>query len=141
MPGGGTTDYAVAIFHAALEEGRYSCFLKKDTALPMMYMPDAIRATIGLMESPVQNIQVRTAYNLSAMDFTPAELAAAIRKYVPGFETRYAPDFRQQIADSWPARVIDAEARRDWGWEPQADMDHMVKDMLQQLSKKISVAR
>src|SRR5690348_4503538 len=113
-PGGGTTDYAVEIFHDALEEKHYECFLKKDTYLPMMYMPDAIRATIELMEAPESNINIRTSYNISGMSFSPEEIAKEIEKKIPGFTISYKPDYRQQIADSWPESIDDSVARKDW---------------------------
>lgn len=134
-PGGGTTDYAVEIFHEALEEGRYTCFLSEDTYLPMMYMPDAIRATIELMESPADRISVRTSYNLSGMSFSPKEIAAAIKKELPGFAMQYAPDYRQAIADSWPRSIDDSVARADWGWKEEYDLERMTKDMLYNLRK------
>jgi nucleoside-diphosphate-sugar epimerase len=132
-PGGGTTDYAVEIFHAALQEGRYTCFLSEDQALPMMYMPDALRATIELMEAPAARIGERGSYNLAAMSFTPLELAAAIARRVPGFGMRCEPDFRQQIARSWPRSIDDTVARQDWNWRPSYDLDAMVEDMLAHL--------
>jgi nucleoside-diphosphate-sugar epimerase len=130
-PGGGTTDYAVEIFHAAREEGKYECFLKKDTYLPMMYMPDAIRATIELMEADASRIQVRTSYNLSGMSFTPEQLTEAICKHLPGFYTEYKPDYRQAIAESWPGSIDDSAARNDWGWKEEYGLERMVEDMLQ----------
>ncbi|HYE95883.1 MAG TPA: NAD-dependent epimerase/dehydratase family protein [Rubricoccaceae bacterium] len=138
-PGGGTTDYAVEIFYRALEEGRYTCFLTPETRLPMMYMPDALQATLDLMEAPPENLTVRTSYNVAAFSFSAEEIAAALAKRVPGFTVEYAPDFRQQIADSWPASVDDAPARRDWGWAPAYDLDGMVDDMLAHLRAKLNV--
>jgi nucleoside-diphosphate-sugar epimerase len=134
-PGGGTTDYAVEIFHEALKNGKYSCFLKEDTALPMMYMPDAIRATIDLMEAPAEKVKIRTSYNLAGFSFTPRELAEEIRKHIPDFSVSYNPDFRQQIADSWPDSIDDSEARNDWGWEPEYDLASMTADMIRNLNK------
>lgn len=132
-PGGGTTDYAVEIFHEALEEGAYKCFLKEDTYLPMMYMPDAIRATIELMEAPADTISVRTSYNLSSMSFSPREIAAEIQKHRPGFQISYEPDYRQAIADSWPQSIDDSVARRDWNWKEEYDLARMTEDMLRNL--------
>jgi len=132
-PGGGTTDYAVEIFHAALKTGRYSCFLEEGQALPMMYMPDALRATIELMEAPAEAIRERGSYNLAGVSFTPAEIAAAIRAEIPAFEISYAPDFRQAIAASWPQSIDDSRARADWGWQLAYDLRAMVGDMLKEL--------
>ncbi len=132
-PGGGTTDYAIEIFHEALEEKKYECFLKEDTYLPMMYMPDAIRATIELMEAPANKISIRTAYNISGMSFSPKEIAAEIKKHIPAFEINYKPDYRQAIANSWPQSIDDAVARKDWGWQEEYDLKRMVKDMLDNL--------
>jgi nucleoside-diphosphate-sugar epimerase len=129
-PGGGTTDYAVEIYHEALAKQSYNCFLKEDTYLPMMYMPDAIRATTELMEVPAERIAIRTSYNLSAMSFSPAEIAASIKRQLPSFSISYHPDYRQAIADSWPQSIDDSVARRDWGWKHQYDLDAMTKDML-----------
>jgi nucleoside-diphosphate-sugar epimerase len=132
-PGGGTTDYAVEIFHEALEEKKYECFLKEDTFLPMMYMPDAIRATIELMEAPANKISVRTSYNLSGMSFSPKEIAAEIKKHIDAFSITYKPDYRQPIADSWPQSIDDSVARKDWGWKEEYDLSAMTKDMLDNL--------
>lgn len=132
-PGGGTTDYAVEIFHEALSDKVYTCFLKKDTYLPMMYMPDAIRATIELMEAPADKISVRTSYNLSSMSFSPEEIAAEITKFIPDFNMKYSPDYRQAIADSWPQSIDDSTARKDWGWKHDYDISRMTKDMLDNL--------
>jgi nucleoside-diphosphate-sugar epimerase len=134
-PGGGTTDYAVEIFHAALKDGRYRCFLEAGQALPMMYMPDALRATLELMEAPAEKIRQRGSYNLAGISFSPAEIAAAIAERMPGFEISYAPDFRQAIAASWPQRIDDSVARVDWGWRPHYDLRAMVAEMLQQLTQ------
>lgn len=139
-PGGGTTDYAVEIFYAALEGDSYTCFLRPDTRLPMMYMPDAVRATIDLMEADAEDISVRTSYNITALSFSAEEIAAALRKRFPAFEVRYEPDFRQAIADSWPASVDDNQARTDWGWQPAFDLDRMVDDMIDHLAAKLKVA-
>ena len=132
-PGGGTTDYAVEIFHEALEEEKYECFLKEDTYLPMMYMPDAIRATIELMEAPQSKIGIRTSYNISAMSFSPKEIAAEIKKHIPGFNMSYKPDYRQVIAESWPQSIDDSVARGHWGWKEEFDLSAMTKDMLENL--------
>lgn len=134
-PGGGTTDYAVEIFHAALREGRYTCFLGADTRMEMMYMPDAIRAVIELMEAPPEALTHRNAFNVTAMQFTPAELAGQIRKHVPGFRIAYNPDpLRQSIADSWPARLDDSEAREQWGWRHGYELPDMVAAMFRGLN-------
>ena len=132
-PGGGTTDYAVEIFHDAIEEKKYVSFLEEDTYLPMMYMPDAIRATIELMEAPAENISIRTSYNLSAMSFSPKEIAVEIKKHIPEFEISYNPDYRQQIANSWPQSIDDSVARADWGWKHEYDLATMTEDMLKNL--------
>ena len=132
-PGGGTTDYAIEIFHEALEEKKYECFLKEDTYLPMMYMPDAIRATIELMEAPADKISIRTSYNISGMSFSPKEIAAEIKKHIPEFEMIYKPDYRQTIADSWPQSIDDTVARKNWGWKEDYNLPAMVKDMLDNL--------
>jgi len=134
-PGGGTTDYAVEIFHEALEEKKYTCFLQEDTYLPMMYMPDAIRATIELMEAPVEKIKVRTSYNLSGMSFSPKEIAASIQKHIPDFTIDYKPDYRQHIANSWPQSIDDAAARSDWGWKEEYNLEKMTSDMLMNLAR------
>ena len=129
-PGGGTTDYAVEIFHAARRQGRYQCFLAADTRLPMMYMPDALRATIELMEAPAERVRERSSYNLSGVSFTPAEIASEIARRVPGFAVTYEPDFREAIARTWPRSIDDTAARADWGWRPHFDLAAMVADML-----------
>ncbi len=134
-PGGGTTDYAVEIFHDAMEDKSYTSFLKEDTYLPMMYMPDAIKATIELMEAPADKISVRTSYNLSSMSFSPKEIAAEIKKHIPEFTIEYQPDYRQAIADSWPQSIDDSVARRDWGWKHEYDLTRMTADMLQNLQQ------
>ncbi len=139
-PGGGTTDYAVEIFYHALEHGRYSCFLGPDTQLDMMYMPDAIRASIELMEADPARLRHRNAFNVTAMQFTPATLADAIARRIPGFEIEYDVDpVRQAIADSWPRRLDDSAAREEWGWQPAYDLEAMTDDMLAQLSKKLGL--
>ncbi|PWA06560.1 L-threonine 3-dehydrogenase [Flavobacterium psychrotolerans] len=132
-PGGGTTDYAVDIFHKALSNGKYDCFLASKTKMPMMYMDDAIQATIKIMQSEAELIKIRSSYNLAAMSFTPSELASEIRKHLPDFEITYNPDSRQQIADSWPASIDDSEARKDWGWEPEFDLVNTTLAMLENL--------
>jgi nucleoside-diphosphate-sugar epimerase len=136
MPGGGTTDYAVEIYHEALKKGAYQSFLDKDTKLPMMYMDDAIRATIQLMESPSEQLTVRSSYNLGSMSFTPSDVADSIKKHIPGFEISYAPDFRQKIADSWPSSIDDTFAKKDWGWHPEFDLDQTTSEMLSNLKKE-----
>ena len=132
-PGGGTTDYAVEIFHAALKQGRYTCFLQAQQALPMMYMDDAIRATLELMDAPAERVIDRHSYNLAGISFTPLQIAAAIRRRLPGFEMDCVPDFRQAIAASWPRSIDDAPAREHWGWAPRFDLDAMVDAMLDNL--------
>jgi len=134
-PGGGTTDYAIEIFHEALEQKAYNCLLNPDTYLPMMYMPDAIRATIELMEAPAEKIKTRTSYNIAAMSFSPAEIAVEICKHIPGFKISYTPDYRQQIADSWPQSIDDRVARIDWGWNPAFDLSAMTTDMFANIQK------
>ncbi len=138
-PGGGTTDYAVEIYHEALKHGKYTSFLSENTYLPMMYMDDAIRGTIELMEAPADKIISRMAYNLSAMSFSPKEIAAAIQKSIPSFEISYAPDFRQQIADGWPQSIDDSAARADWGWNHQFDLEKMTSDMLKNLKETLQL--
>ncbi len=135
-PGGGTTDYAVEIFYKAIEEKPFKCYLKEDTYLPMIYMPDAIKATLQLMEAPSSAISVRSSYNLGAMSFTPAQLAAAIKVHLPQFSIKFTPDFRQAIADSWPKSIDDSVAAQDWGWSPDYALINMTSDMLLQLNKK-----
>ncbi|MEM1044313.1 MAG: NAD-dependent epimerase/dehydratase family protein [Bacteroidota bacterium] len=139
-PGGGTTDYAVEMFYAALRDEPYICFLRPDTRLPMMYMPDAVRATIDLMDADADAISVRTSYNITAFSFSAEALAAALRKRFPSFKVAYHPDFRQAIADSWPASIDDRQARADWGWQPAFDLDRMVDDMIEHLAAQLSVA-
>ena len=132
-PGGGTTDYAIEIFHEVLEEKKYESFLRENTYLPMMYMPDAIRATIELMEAPKEKISIRTSYNISSMSFSPKEIAHEIKKHIPDFNISYKPDYRQAIADSWPQSIDDSVARKDWGWKEEYNLTSMTKDMLANL--------
>lgn len=136
-PGGGTTDYAVEIYYEAIRKGSYTSFLDKGTYLPMMYMDDAIRATIELMEAPAEQIKTNMAYNVSAMSFAPEEVAASIQKIIPDFQMNYAPDFRQQIANGWPKSIDDSTARSDWGWVPDFDLDKMTRTMLMHLKEKL----
>ncbi|MBX7127430.1 MAG: NAD-dependent epimerase/dehydratase family protein [Cyclobacteriaceae bacterium] len=133
-PGGGTTDYAVDIYFKAIREKRYECFLAADTYLPMMYMDDAVKATIDLMEAPAEKIKVRTSYNVSAMSFCPAQIAATIKKHIPEFTISYKPDFRQSIADSWPKSIDDSEARADWGWNHRFGLQEMTDDILRNIT-------
>jgi nucleoside-diphosphate-sugar epimerase len=139
-PGGGTTDYAIAIFHAALRGETYQCFLGPQSTLPMIYMPDAIRATIELMEAPAEQVKVRSSYNVAGVSFNPAQLAEAITRAVPGFKIEYKPDSRQAIADSWPHSLDDCHATADWGWRARIDTEEMVKDMLANIDVGISKA-
>jgi nucleoside-diphosphate-sugar epimerase len=134
-PGGGTTDYAVDIYHKALSDGKFECFLSEETRLPMMYMDDAIRATIEIMQVPAEKIKIRSSYNLSGVSFTPKEIAQEIKKHIPDFTISYKPDFRQKIADSWPGSIDDSSARTDWGWKHNFDMDLMTVEMLENLQK------
>jgi nucleoside-diphosphate-sugar epimerase len=136
-PGGGTTDYAVDMFYSALEKGTYQCFVREDTVLPMMYMPDALRASVEIMEAPPKSVARRTGYNLAATSFSAGQLAAEIRKHVQGFRCTYVPDFRQQVADSWPESIDDTEARRDWGWFPRYNLEIMSSDMISSLSVRL----
>ncbi len=135
IPGGGTTDYAVDIFHKALKHGKYISFLNAETTLPMMYMDDAINATIGIMKAPKDSIRIRSSYNLAAMSFNPKEIAESIKKHIPEFEISYEPDFRQKIADSWPQSIDDSDARNDWGWKHSYSLDEMTKIMIENLKK------
>ena len=135
-PGGGTTDYAIEIFYEALEEKKYECFLSEDTFLPMMYMPDAIRATIELMEAPADKISIRTSYNISSMSFSPKEIAQEIKKHIHDFKISYKSDYRQAIADSWPQSIDDSVARKDWGWKEEYDLPAMTKDMFENLGEE-----
>jgi len=132
-PGGGTTDYAVSIYHDALQTKTHECFLKEGTVLPMLYMPDALKATLDIMHAPAEQIKIRSSYNLAGMSFGPEEIAAAIQKYIPDFSITYKIDSRQQIAESWPAVIDDSSAREDWGWMPNYDLDKMTVDMLENL--------
>ena len=134
-PGGGTTDYAIEIFYEALEEKKYECFLDENTYLPMMYMPDAIRATIELMEAPADKISVRTSYNISSMSFSPKEIATEMKKHLSDFKITYKPDYRQKIADSWPQSIDDSMARKDWGWQEEYDLSATTLDMFNNLEK------
>jgi nucleoside-diphosphate-sugar epimerase len=133
-PGGGTTDYAVHIFHQALKTKSYECFLKADTALPMMHMEDAIRATIEIMHAPSENIKIRGAYNLAGISFTPDQIASEIQKHIPDFQISYNPDFRQAIADSWPKSILEDEAKKDWNWSAKYNLSSLVANMLQNLA-------
>lgn len=139
-PGGGTTDYAIAIFHAALRGETYECFLGPDTTLPMIYMPDAIRATIELMDAPAEQVVIRSSYNVAGVSFNPRELAAAIQAKVPAFRIAYKPDSRQQIADSWPKSLDDSRATADWGWKARVGIEAMVEDMLANVDVGMSKA-
>lgn len=136
-PGGGTTDYAVEIFYEAIKKGEYNCFLSENTYLPMMYMDDAIRATIDIMEAPRENIKTSMGYNLSAISFSPKEIAEEIKKHILSLTISYAPDHRQAIADSWPASIDDSTARLDWGWKPEFDLSKMTEVMLVNLKEKL----
>ena len=140
-PGGGTSDFAVAIFYDAIKEGKYTCFLSEHTYLPMMYMEDAIRATLQLMETPKEKLKSTMAYNLSAVSFSPKEISEAIKKYLPNFEISYNPDSRQAIADSWPNSIDDSVARAEWGWQHEYNLEEIVKDMLKNLKIKLGHSR
>ncbi len=135
--GGGTTDYAVDIYHKAITEGKFTSFLSENTELPMMYMDDAIKATIGIMQAPSEQIKIRSSYNLAAMSFTPKQIGEEIKKHYPNFELRYDPDFRQKIADSWPASIDDSSARADWGWSNDFDMTSMTETMFKNLKEQV----
>ena len=135
--GGGTTDYAVDIYHKALTDGKFTSFLSENTELPMMYMDDAIKATIGIMQAPIEEIKIRSSYNLAAMSFTPKQIGEEIKKHYPNFELSYEPDFRQKIADSWPASIDDTSAREDWNWANDFDLQNMTIDMFQNLNEHI----
>ena len=136
LPGGGTTDYAVDIYHKAINNEDFTCYLKEDACLPMIYIDDAIRATLEVMEVPKSQIKVRTSYNLAGVSFTPKEITDSILKWYPDFKVEYNPDFRQDIADSWPASINDAPAREDWNWKPKYDLEAMTKEMITQLKKQ-----
>ncbi|MAB47201.1 NAD-dependent epimerase/dehydratase family protein [Winogradskyella sp. MH6] len=138
MPGGGTTDYAVEIYHEAIKTGKYECFLSENTSLPMMFMEDAIKATVDLMEAPADNLTIRSSYNLSAISFTPKEIFESIKRHIADFEISYKPDFRQDIADSWPSSIDDSIARKDWNWQHHYDLDAMTEEMLNELKKRYS---
>ncbi len=133
MPGGGTTDYAVDIYHKALKHKKYICFLNAETTLPMMFMDDAIKATVSIMDAPSEKIKIRSSYNLAAMSFNPEEITASIQKYIPDFKISYEPDFRQAIADSWPQSINDEKAQEDWGWKSEVSLDEMTEIMLDNL--------
>ena len=135
-PGGGTTDYAVDIYHRALKHGKYRCFLEEGTTLPMMYMDDAIKATIGIMDAPSKKIKIRSSYNLAAVSYAPEDVAASIQKHIPDFEINYEPDFRQAIANTWPQSMDDSEARRDWGWSHSFGLEEITKTMLDNLKDR-----
>jgi len=135
-PGGGTTDYAVAIYYEAVQHGKYECFVRENTVLPMMYMPDALKSMIDLANAPIERLQHHCDFNVTAMSFSAGELAASIKKHVPGFKVTYKPDFHQAIADSWPKSIDDSVARKEWGWKPTYDLEAMTKDMLVNLRKK-----
>jgi nucleoside-diphosphate-sugar epimerase len=136
LPGGGTTDYAIDIYHKALKDSNYICFLNAETTLPMMFMDDAIKATFGIMETKKKNVKIRSSYNLAGMSFNPEEIASSIKKYIPDFEIGYEPDFRQEIADSWPQSIDDSEARKDWGWKHSISLEKMTEIMIDNLKKQ-----
>ncbi|MDA9261968.1 NAD-dependent epimerase/dehydratase family protein [Flavobacteriales bacterium] len=136
-PGGGTTDYAVDIYYKALQQGNYDCYLENDSYLPMMYMEDAIKATIDLMQANIEKIKIRSSYNLAGISFSPVEISKEIKKHIPDFNITYTPDFRQAIANSWPKSINDSEANKDWGWENSYDLESMTIEMLSGLKKKL----
>lgn len=140
MPGGGTTDYAVEIYHKAITDGQYESFLSEDTELPMMFMDDAIDATIQLMDAPANQLTIRSSYNLAALSFTPKDMAAEIQKHIKDFIITYNPDFRQQIADTWPRSIDDSVAKKDWNWSPKFDLEKMSDEMLAQLGEKYAIS-
>ena len=138
-PGGGTTDYAVDIFHQAIQHKKYESFLSENTGLPMMYMTDAIRATINLMEAPAVQVKIRSSYNLAGVSFTPKQISEEIKKHIPDFEISYSPDFRQAIADSWPSSIDDSYAKKDWGWELKYDLEKMTSIMMKNLKEQYKI--
>ncbi len=140
-PGGGTTDYAVEIYYEAIKKKQYTCFVREDTVLPMMYMPDCLKSTIDLMEADPSKVKRHDSYNVAGMSFSAGELAAEIKKHIPEFKCDYKPDFRQKIADSWPMSMDDSQARRDWGWKPAYSLGTMTKDMLEKLSKRFAESK
>jgi nucleoside-diphosphate-sugar epimerase len=139
FPGGGTTDYAVEIFYEAIKNKHYTCFVRKDTVLPMMFMPDCIKAAIELMEADISKVNHRTSYNIAAVSFSVEELVTEIQKHIPEFKCQYKPDFRQKIADSWPMSIDDTIARKEWGWQPTYDLSLITKNMIDSLSKKFGI--
>ena len=138
-PGGGTTDYAVDIFHQAIQHKKYESFLSKNTKLPMMYMADAIRATVDLMEVSIEQVKIRSSYNLAGISFTPQQISEEIKKHIPDFEITYKSDFRQAIADSWPSSIDDSYAKKDWGWELKYDLEKMTSDMIENLKEQYKI--
>tara|TARA_R110002073_G_scaffold279026_1_gene442821 strand:- start:57980 stop:58942 length:963 start_codon:yes stop_codon:yes gene_type:complete len=138
LPGGGTTDYAVDIYHKAINNEKFDCFLSETTVLPMIYMDDVIRGTLELMEAPVEAIKIRTSYNIAGLSFSPSEIAASIKEFYPEFEVTYSPDFRQAIADTWPNSIDDSSARNDWGWKPEFNLATMTREMIENLNLKNS---
>jgi len=137
LPGGGTTDYAVAIFYEAIQHKSYKCFVREDTVLPMMYMPDALKALIDVANAPLEKLKHHCNFNVGSMSFSAGELAAEIKKHIPEFKVAYEPDFRQGIADSWPRSVDDTVAREEWGWSPEYDLERMTEDMIEKLTEKL----
>ena len=135
MPGGGTTDYAVDIFHEAIKNGHYNCFLSEDRFLPMMYMDDAIEATINIMEAPTEQIKIRTSYNLSSLSFSPKQIGEEIKRHIKNFKLFYSPDVRDKLAEGWPESINDDHARKDWGWKPNFNLSQMVNDIILNLDK------
>ncbi|MEE9364616.1 MAG: NAD-dependent epimerase/dehydratase family protein [Cellulophaga sp.] len=139
LPGGGTTDYAVEIYHKAINKESFECYLSENTKLPMIFMDDAVRATIELMDAPKEQIKIRTSYNLEGVSFSPKQIATSIRKSYPDFQITYAPDFRQEIANNWPSSIDDTAARKDWGWKPNYLLDDISEEMITQLKKQYSI--